>query len=111
MGYGNIPAYTAAKGGIRAMTRSIAMHCQDEGYGIRCNALAPGGIETPMVRDVSGRGGEPLMEIPEGALPADALGAPQDVAHAMLYLASDESRFINGIVLPVDNGLDARPHH
>ena len=111
MGYGNIVAYTAAKGGIRAMTRSIAMHCQDEGYGIRCNALAPGGIETPMVRDISGRAGEELMDIPEGPLPSDALGAPRDVANAMLYLASDDSRFINGIVIPVDNGLDARPHH
>ncbi len=111
MGYGNIVAYTAAKGAIRAMTRSIAMHCQDEGYGIRCNAIAPGGIETPMVREVSGRGGEELMDIPDGPLPADALGAPKDVAGAMLYLASDESRFVNGIVIPVDNGLDARPHH
>ncbi|MFN2099190.1 SDR family oxidoreductase [Altererythrobacter sp. MF3-039] len=111
MGYGNIVAYTAAKGAIRAMTRSIAMHCQDEGYGIRCNAIAPGGIETPMVRDISGRGGEELMEIPDGPLPADALGAPKDVAAAVLYLASDESRFVNGIVIPVDNGLDARPHH
>lgn len=111
MGYGNIVAYTAAKGAIRAMTRSIAMHCQDEGYGIRCNAIAPGGIETPMVREVSGRGGEELMDIPDGPLPADALGAPKDVAAAMLYLASDESRFVNGIVIPVDNGLDARPHH
>ncbi|WFL77665.1 SDR family oxidoreductase [Altererythrobacter arenosus] len=111
MGYGNIVAYTAAKGGIRAMTRSIAMHCQDQGYGIRCNAIAPGGIETPMVRDISGRAGEELMEIPDGPLPADSLGAPRDVANAMLYLASDDSRFINGIVIPVDNGLDARPHH
>jgi len=111
MGYGNIVAYTAAKGGIRAMTRSIAVHCQDQGYGIRCNALAPGGIETPMVRDISGRAGEELMDIADGPLPADALGAPRDVANAMLYLASDESRFINGIVIPVDNGLDARPHH
>ena len=111
MGYGNIPAYTAAKGAIRAMTRSIAMDCQDKGYGIRCNAIAPGGIETPMVRDISGRAGEDLMEIPDGPLPVDGLGAPKDVANAVLYLASDDSRFINGIVLPVDNGLDARPHH
>ena len=111
MGYGNIPAYTAAKGAIRAMTRSIAMDCQDKGYGIRCNAIAPGGIETPMVRDISGRAGEELMQIPDWPLPVDGLGAPKDVANAVLYLASDDSRFVNGIVLPVDNGLDARPHH
>ncbi|QUL37424.1 SDR family oxidoreductase [Erythrobacter sp. JK5] len=111
MGYGNIPAYTAAKGGISSMTRSIAVHCQDEGYGIRCNALAPGGIETPMVREVSGRAGEELMDIPDGPLAADALGAPQDVANCVLFLASDEARFLNGLTIPVDNGLDARPHH
>jgi len=111
MGYGNILAYTAAKGAIRAMTRSIAMDCQDKRWGVRCNAVAPGGIETPMVRDVSGRAGEELMEIPDGPLPMDSLGAPKDVANAVLYLASDESRFVNGIVLPVDNGLYARPHH
>ncbi len=111
MGYPMIPAYTAAKGAISAMTRSIAMHCQDEGYGIRCNALAPGGIETPMVREISGRGDEDLMEIPAGPLPQDGLGDPRDVAGAVLFLASDDARFLNGLTIPVDNGLDARPHH
>ncbi|MEQ8410532.1 MAG: SDR family oxidoreductase [Erythrobacter sp.] len=111
MGYGTIPAYTAAKGAISSMTRSIAMHCQDNGYGIRCNALAPGGIETPMVMGVSGRAGEAPMDIPEGPLPADALGAPKDVAGCVLFLASDDARFLNGLTIPVDNGLDARPHH
>lgn len=111
MGYPMIPAYTAAKGGISSMTRSIAMHCQDEGYGIRVNALAPGGIETPMVRDISGRGDEELQEIADGPLPQDGLGAPKDVAGCVLFLASDEARFLNGLTIPVDNGLDARPHH
>lgn len=111
MGYPAIPAYTAAKGAIAAMTRSIAIHCQDEGYGVRCNALAPGGIETPMVMGVSGRGGEEPMAIPPGPLPQDALGDPNDIAACVLFLASDEARFLNGVVIPVDNGLDARPHH
>ena len=111
MGYGTIPAYTAAKGAISSMTRSIAMHCQDNEYGIRCNALAPGGIETPMVMGVSGRAGEAPMDIPEGPLPADALGHPGDVAGCVLFLASDDARFLNGLTIPVDNGLDARPHH
>jgi 3(or 17)beta-hydroxysteroid dehydrogenase len=110
MGYGNIVAYTAAKGAVRSMTKSIAMHCQDKGYGIRCNALMPGGIETPMVQAVSGRAGQELP-VPEGALPADALGAPRDVANMVLYLASDESRFLTGNEIPIDNGLYARPHH
>jgi 3(or 17)beta-hydroxysteroid dehydrogenase len=111
MGYGNIPAYTAAKGAIRAMTKSIAMDCQDKGYGIRCNVLMPGGIETPMVMGVSGRTGEQPVVIPNGPLPMDALGDPRDVANMVLFLASDEARFLTGNEYPVDNGLFARPHH
>lgn len=111
LGYGSIVAYTAAKGAIRSMTKSIAMHCQDQGYGIRCNALAPGGIETPMVMEISGRAGEEPMDIPKGPLPMDALGHPRDVANCVLFLASDEARFLNGLEIPVDNGLKARAHH
>ena len=111
MGYGNIPAYAACKAGIAGITRSLAVDFQDKGYGIRVNALAPGGIETPMVMGISGRGGEKPMDIPEGPLPMDALGHPRDVAGCVLFLASDEARFLNGLTIPVDNGLYARPHH
>jgi 3(or 17)beta-hydroxysteroid dehydrogenase len=108
MGYGTIPAYSAAKGAIRSMTKSIAMHCQDKGYAIRCNVLMPGGIETPMVQAVSGRPGVE-QPVADGVLPKDALGAAHDVANAVLYLVSDESRFLTGVEIPVDNGLLARP--
>jgi len=111
VGYGNIPAYAASKAAITGLTRSLAMDFQDKGYGIRVNALAPGGIETPMVMGVSGRAGQKPMVIPEGPLAADALGAPADVAGCVLFLASDEARFLNGLTIPVDNGLTARPHH
>jgi 3(or 17)beta-hydroxysteroid dehydrogenase len=108
MGYGMIPAYSAAKGAIRSMTKSIAMHCQDKGYAIRCNVLMPGGIETPMVQAVSGRPGQE-EPVPGGVLPKEALGAPHDVANAVLFLVSEESRFLTGVEIPVDNGLFARP--
>jgi 3(or 17)beta-hydroxysteroid dehydrogenase len=49
------------------------------------------------------------MAIPDGILPKDSLGAPKDVANAVLFLASDEARFLTGIEIPVDNGLFARP--
>lgn len=109
-GYGPIIAYTAAKGAIRSMTKSIAIHCQDKGYGIRCNALMPGGIDTPMVQAIRGEAGHD-SDVPDGPLPADALGHPRDVANMVLYLASDESRFLTGLEIPIDNGLCARPHH
>jgi 3(or 17)beta-hydroxysteroid dehydrogenase len=108
MGYGAIPAYSAAKGAIRSMTKSIAMHCQDKGYAIRCNVLMPGGIETPMVQAVVGRPGQE-EHVPDGVLPKDALGAAHDVANAVLYLVCDESRFLTGVEIPIDNGLLARP--
>jgi 3(or 17)beta-hydroxysteroid dehydrogenase len=108
MGYGVIIAYSAAKGAIRSMTKSIAMHCQDHGYPIRCNVLMPGNIETPMVQAAVGRPGQELA-VPQGILPKQAFGAPDDVAHAVLYLASDESRFVTGVEMPIDNGLFARP--
>lgn len=107
MGYGAIVAYSAAKGAIRSMTKSIAIHCQDEGYGIRCNALMPGPIDTPMVQTVLGRSGQE-MPVPDGALPAGAIGSPRDVANMVLYLASDESRLLTGLEIPIDNGLYAR---
>lgn len=110
MGYGSIVAYSAAKGAIRSMTKSIAMHCQDQGYGIRCNVLMPGAIETPMVQAVLGRPGQE-QPVPEGVLLVDALGAPRDVANLVLFLASDEARFLTANEYPVDNGLNARPHH
>lgn len=108
MGYGVIVAYTAAKGAIRSMTKSIAMHCQDKQYPIRCNVLMPGGIETPMVQAVVGRPGVEVP-VPEGVLPKDALGDARDVANTVLFLASDESRFLTGVEIPIDNGLLARP--
>lgn len=108
LGYSPFFAYSAAKGAVRSMTKSIAMHCQEQGYGIRCNVLMPGGIETPMVQVVAGRPGVEEA-VPEGVLPAEALGAPSDVANLILYLASDESRFLTGVEIPVDNGLLARP--
>lgn len=103
-------AYTAAKGAVRSMTKSIAVHCQAEGYPVRCNSVHAGAIETPMVQFAQGRADAAPQEIPEtGVLPADSLGAPTDVANMVLYLASDESRFVTGAEFMIDNGLMARP--
>ena len=98
-------AYSAAKGAVRSMTKSIAVHCQAEGYGIRCNSIHPGSIETPMVQLATGRGKGEEIDIPAGVLPIESSGAPSDVANLVLYLASDESRFMNGAELMLDNAL------
>ena len=108
LGYPPFFAYSAAKGAVRSMTKSVAMHCQQKGYGIRCNSVHPGSIETPMVQGAMGRPGEE-QAVPEGVLPAGAIGAPNDVANMILYLASDESRFVTGAEFVIDNGLTVTP--
>ena len=109
VGYPIFFAYSAAKGAVRAMTKSVAVHCQASGYPVRCNSVHAGAIETPMVQFAQGRAEEKPIEIPDGVLPPGALGAPADVANLVLFLASDESRFITGAELLIDNGLTVRP--
>ncbi|AUW58914.1 short-chain dehydrogenase [Sphingobium sp. SCG-1] len=105
-GIGVIPAYSAAKAGIIAMTRSIAVHCQEQGYKIRVNAVAPGAHDTPMTRRALG-------ELPQGdagleQIQAMGQGAPEDVANLVLFLASEESRQITGTHIVIDNGETMR---
>lgn len=108
LGYPIYLAYSAAKGAVRSMTKSIAVMCQEKGYRIRCNSVHPGAIETPMVQLAEGRLGQE-QAIPEGVLPHGAKGAPKDVANMVLFLASDESRYVTGGEFVVDNGLVVRP--
>src|SRR5690606_17689057 len=103
LGYPVLFAYSAAKGALRAMTKSVAVHCQANGYGIRCNSIHPGAVETPMIRQAEGR--QEAQDVPDGVLPINSVGAPKDVANLVLYLASDESRFVNGAEFVLDNGL------
>lgn len=108
LGYPIFFAYSAAKGAVRAMTKSVAVMCQEKGYKIRCNSVHPGSIETPMVQQAEGRLGQEKY-IPEGVLKPGQCGAPKDVASMVLFLASDESRFVTGSEFVVDNGVTIRP--
>jgi 3(or 17)beta-hydroxysteroid dehydrogenase len=108
LGYPIFFAYSAAKGAVRSMTKSVAVMAQVKGYKIRCNSVHPGAIETPMVQEAEGRIGQP-KEIPAGVLPYGTPGHPDDVAALVVFLASDESRFITGSELVIDNGVTIRP--
>ena len=101
-GISAIPAYAAAKGGIIAMTRSIAVHCQEQGHRIRCNSIAPGGIVTPMTAQAvaSLAADDPGLQQNRD----HGMGMPADVANLVLFLASDESRHITGTNMVIDNG-------
>lgn len=108
-GYAPFLAYAAAKGGVRSMTKSVAMHCKVENYPIRCNSLHPAGIDTPMVRQPSvGADGDATPAT--GMIPLGGLGHPNDVAELCVYLASDASRFMTAGEYPVDNGALYQPH-
>ncbi len=106
LGYPVYFAYSAAKGAVRSMTKSIAVHCQANGYNIRCNSVHPGAIDTPMVQNTFAELGLDPPD-PDKHNPADPVGVgrAEDVANLVLYLASDESRFMNGAELLLDNAL------
>jgi len=101
IGYPVFFAYTAAKGAVRAMTKSIAVHCQMNRYNIRCNSIHAGAIDTAMVEQAF----KELGVEPPGEDDPVGLGKPEDIANLVLYLASDESRYLNGAELVIDNAL------
>ncbi len=98
-------AYSAAKGGIRSMTKAIAVHCKQQKLGIRCNSVHPGSINTPMaqtaVKTLMGVELDPDNDNP--ARTAMGIGEPDDVANMVVYLISDRAKHINGAELVIDN--------
>ena len=102
MGYPVFFAYSAAKGAVRSLTKALAVHCQMHGYPVRANSLHPGAIDTPMIDQTAAELG---LASKTEVSPVVGLGKPEDVANAVLFLASDESRFINGVELLIDNAL------
>lgn len=105
-GISAIPAYAGAKGGIIAMTRSIAVHCQEQKYRIRVNSIAPGGIVTPMTAQALAQlpSDDPGLEQNN----AHGMGQPIDIANMVLYLACEDGRHITGTNIVIDNGETMR---
>lgn len=107
---GNLLAYKISKAGVNALTHSLATSYAR--FGIRANAILPGLMDTPMAVDARARAtGESRGEVAEGrarSVPLGHQGTAWDVAHAALFLASDEAGFITGVMLPVDGGQSAR---
>ncbi len=100
VGSRNFSAYAAAKGGVIALTKSMATDFGKQ--GIRVNCIAPGPIQTPAIAELAK---DPAWLARQKArLLLDDLGKPEDIAYAALYLASDESAFVTGLTLVVDGG-------
>ncbi len=103
-------AYCASKGAVRLLTKSAALHCGRSGYAIRVNSVHPSFADTPMVQELiaSSRNPDRVREGLARAAPLGRLGRAEEVAGAILYLASDESSFTTGTELMVDGGLTAQ---
>lgn len=109
IGAADLPPYHASKGAVRLMTKNDALlYAADH---IRVNSVHPGFIWTPLVEKLAERsseGPEAFREKLDGLHPIGHVGEPDDVAHAIVYLASDEARFVTGSELVVDGGYTAQ---
>ncbi len=106
-GSGVFVAYAASKGGVIALTRSVARQCALARDGVRVNAIAPGVIDTPIFDRIEGVDSDAADAAATAArlVPLGRAGRPADIAEAAVYLASDAARYVTGVVLPVDGGL------
>jgi len=113
-GSANLAGYCATKGGVRLFTKAVAMECANAKDGIRVNSVHPGLIETPIWTTV-GQAVNPLANAPPDldamsamAVPLGVKGWPEDIANGVLWLCSNESRYVTGQELVIDGGLTIR---
>jgi NAD(P)-dependent dehydrogenase (short-subunit alcohol dehydrogenase family) len=108
--HGDMLSYNTAKAGVWMLTKSVALHCAKQGYDIRCNSVHPVFTRTPIIDPLvalggGGREGETKLY---RQIPLQRLGEPEDVGYAVLYLASDESRFVTASEFKIDGGITAQ---
>jgi 3(or 17)beta-hydroxysteroid dehydrogenase len=102
-------AYCASKGGLRLLTKSVALHCAHRKNGVRCNSIHPVYTETPMVEEMLASAREPqkMREAMMAMIPLGRLGTPEELAAMAVYLVSDEARFVTGAEFVFDGGYTA----
>jgi len=105
-------AYNAAKGAVKSLSKTAAVYCCEKGYDIRVNAIYPGYIYTLMMEQEARDWGLTLEQykarVAEKYCPIGHVGEPIDIAYAVLYLASDESKFVTGADFIIDGGISAK---
>lgn len=105
-----MPAYNASKAAVWMLTKSIALHCAKNNMGIRCNSVHPTFVDTPILDGTARHHNldkDVLLEKLARQIPLKFVGEPDDIANAVVYLASDESRFMTGAELKLDGGISA----
>jgi len=102
-GFGTSPAYHAAKGAVRTLTKNVALRWATE--GVRVNSIHPGFIRTPILDQAKGT---EVWDAMTASTPMGRLGEPDEVTAAVAYLASDDASFVTGLELYVDGGFIAR---
>lgn len=104
----NTAAYNSSKAGVRHLSKSVALYCAKKGYNIRSNTIHPAFIDTPILDPHKQAFGEKeAVAKLSRQIPMNKIGDTDDVAYAVLYLASDESKFITGSEIVLDGGLSA----
>jgi NAD(P)-dependent dehydrogenase (short-subunit alcohol dehydrogenase family) len=102
----NAASYSAAKGGVRLLTKCTALECAGIGNGVRANSIHPGHVETPLTATAYG---DPVLVSEFLAhTPLGRFARPNDIADAILFLASDESAYMTGAELVIDGGMTAQ---
>jgi NAD(P)-dependent dehydrogenase (short-subunit alcohol dehydrogenase family) len=105
----NFAAYNASKAAVWLLTKSVALHCARNSWDIRCNSVHPTSIRTPILDSLIGERDEAtVLAKLARQVPLGRLGEADDVANGILYLASDESRFMTGAELKLDGGISAK---
>jgi 3(or 17)beta-hydroxysteroid dehydrogenase len=106
----NLAAYNASKGGVRLLTKSVALHGARLDPKVRCNSVHPTFIEGPMVDQMiaGARDPEKALATMQRSIPARRFGKPTEVADMCVYLLSDESAFVTGAEFVIDGGLTAQ---
>ena len=105
-----MPAYNASKAAVWMLSKSIALHCAKKHMQIRCNSVHPTFVDTPILDGTAQSAGldkDVLMDKLARQIPLKFVGEPNDIANAVVYLASDESRFMTGAELKLDGGISA----
>ncbi len=104
----NTAAYNSSKAGVRLLSKSVALYCAKKGYDVRCNSVHPAFVDTPILDPIKQAfGAEEAVAKLARQIPMNKIGDTDDVSYAILYLASDESKFMTGTEIVLDGGLSA----